>query len=250
MLVSRTGLSISPKRLVRITGLAATAMWLIFTIFTGAYWGGSPVVALMSLGGFVALASIGLLQWLRATVDTRRKRLERQLPGAMDVIARGLRAGYPVVAAIALAASELEAPLGPELALIVDATTYGADFKDSLKTFAVRSNSDAVGFFATAVGIQSETGGNLGELLEELSVIMKSRSTLRMKVSALASEGKATAWMLSALPFALVAFQMAMNPRFYLDKVGDPIFWPAVIVMGMLFTVGWILMNKIINFKY
>ena len=249
-LIFQAGLSIAPQRLIAITGGGAVTFWLAFAIVAGVKLGASLNVIVLSLAGAMALAGLGLFSWLRFRRSGRQKAIEEQLPRAIEIMTRGLRAGHPVLAALALAIGEVGEPMGPELARVVEATTYGSEFKEALKALAVRTGSDSVRFFSVAVGIQSETGGNLAELLESLNVIMRSRATLGSKVSALAGEGKATAWLLSAMPFGLMAFQLVVNPHFYLDKMGDPIFWPSFGVLAVLFVVGWFFMNRIINFKY
>lgn len=250
MMINQAGLSVTPLQLVSTAGGIAMAIWIAAIALAGVAGGRSPVLALVSLFGAIMLATLGVWMWLRGKRAKRLKMIDEQLPWALDVINRALRAGHPVLSAVSLAASELGEPLGSELNLIVDATTYGAEFKDALRAFAQRTGSPDVHFFAVAVGVQSETGGNLSEILEGLSTIMRSRTMLGKKVSALAGEGKASAWLLTALPIGLLAYQLTLNPSFYMDKLNDPIFWPAAGGLAVLFVIGWFMMNRIINFKY
>jgi tight adherence protein B len=133
---------------------------------------------------------------------------------------------------------------------VVDETSYGAEFREALVNFARRTGSRDARYFAVAVAIQSETGGNLAEILEGLAQIVRGRATLALKVKSLASEGKASGWMLSSLPLLMIAFQMLTNPRFYTSKFSDPIFWPAVTVLAVLYVAGWLTIRRILNFKY
>jgi tight adherence protein B len=87
-------------------------------------------------------------------------------------------------------------------------------------------------------------------MLEGLAKTMRARQTLRKRVKALSSEGRMSAYILSALPAGLIAFQLAFNPRFYSDKFSDPIFWPTAAIVGMLYIAGWLIMHRIMNFKY
>ncbi len=141
-------------------------------------------------------------------------------------------------------------PIGSEFGLIVDETTYGFDFKDALANFARRSGSPDARFFAVSVGIQSETGGNLAEILEGLARVMRGRATLGKRVRALSSEGRISALILSGLPIFLVSFMMLVQPRFYTSKFSDPIFLPAIAVILGIYLLGWLMIRRIINFRY
>src|SRR5262249_48936112 len=120
------------------------------------------------------------------------------------IVTRAIRAGHPVVSAVHLAANELSDPVGTEFGLIVDETTYGMEFRDALVSFARRTGSADAHFFAVSIGIQSETGGNLAEILEGLASVIRGRMTLAQRVKALSSEGRASAMILSGLPIFLV----------------------------------------------
>ena len=178
------------------------------------------------------------------------KALEEQMPLALDVINRAIRAGHPVVSAVQLAASEMGDPIGSEFGLVVDETTYGFAFKDALTNFAHRTGSPDAHFFAVSVGIQSETGGNLAEILAGLAAVIRGRATLGKRVKALSSEGRASALLLSALPAMLISALFMMHPTFYTSKFSDPIFWPAVAGVSLLYVLGWVMIRRIVNFKY
>jgi tight adherence protein B len=208
------------------------------------------------LNGFVSLiASCGLSFgavwfWVNSKRNERLKKVEEQLPLALGIVNRAIRAGHPVVSAVQLAAEELGDPIGSEFGLIVDETTYGSEFRDALVNFARRTGSPDAHFFAVSVGIQSETGGNLAEILVGLASVIRGRQTLAKRVKALASEGRTSAQILSALPALLIAFFALTHPRFYTDKFADPVFWPIVIFIGLLYLLGWFMIHRIINFKY
>ena len=203
-----------------------------------------------ALLGSLMLSFLGLYAWIQRRRTARLKRFDQQLPLALDVVTRAIRAGHPVIAAIKLAADELGDPIGTEFGLIVDETAYGAEFNDALASFAKRTGSDDANFFAVAVSIQSQTGGNLAEILEGLSKVMRGRATLVKKVKALSSEGMASAYVLSALPALLVAMTLLTNPTVYTEKFSDPIFWPTVVCILALYLCGWLIIRRILNFKY
>ena len=144
------------------------------------------------------------------------------MPLALDVINRAVRAGHPVVSAVHLAAQELGDPIGTEFGLVIDETTYGADFKDALLSFARRTGSADAHFFAASIAIQSETGGNLAEILAGLASVIRGRMTLTKRIKALASEGKASATLLSVLPVVLISAMTLIHPAFYTSKFFRP----------------------------
>jgi tight adherence protein B len=176
--------------------------------------------------------------------------IDDQLPLALDIINRALRAGHPVISAVQLAGQEMGDPLGTEFGLIVDETTYGLEFKDALYNFATRTGSRDAAFFAVSVAIQSQTGGNLAEILEGLATVVRGRNTLAKRVKALASEGKASATLLSVLPLFLIGFFLLVQPQFYTSKFGDPVFWPVSAGVMLLYLVGLLMIRRIVNFKY
>jgi tight adherence protein B len=182
--------------------------------------------------------------------NARLRKIEEQLPLALDIVTRAIRAGHPVVSAVQLAAQEMSDPVGTEFGLIVDETTYGLEFKEALANLARRTGSSDAYYFAVSVGILSETGGNLAEILTNLSDVIRGRLNLRLKVKALASEGRMSAVVLSVLPILLVGWLLFSNPSFYSSKANDPIFWPAVGVLGVLYLLGQFSINRIVNFKY
>jgi tight adherence protein B len=249
--VHQAGLAINPLRLLAIVAASTAALWLVsLALLHSADGAGAVVNGFVSLLGSFGLSLAAVWFWVNRRRNARLKKIEEQLPLALDIVNRAIRAGHPVVSAVQLAADELGDPIGTEFGLIVDETTYGYEFKDALTNLARRTGSPDAHFFAVSVGIQSETGGNLAEILEGLASVIRSRGTLAKRVAALASEGKASAQILSALPVLLIGFFSVVHPTFYTDKFSDPIFWPVVILILLLYGLGWFIMHRIINFKY
>jgi tight adherence protein B len=247
----QAGLSLSPVRLVTMIVGAAGLLWLLSLAFLGGAEASDKALnSLTSLLASVIVAALGGLLWVTRKRAARLKAIEEQLPLALDVVNRALRAGHPVISAVQLAAQEMGDPIGSELGLIVDETTYGYEFKEALVNFARRTGSADAHFFAVSVGIQSETGGSLSEILAGLATVIRARFTLAKRVKALASEGRASAVMLSVLPVLLIALLGLTQPTYYTSKFSDPIFWPAVGGVCTLYLLGWLMLRKIINFKY
>jgi tight adherence protein B len=245
------GPGLSPARLLASVGASTAALWFLSLIFMNANTGGGFFLnALLSLIGAAVLSCAGAYLWVNRLRTNRLKKLEEQLPLALDVVVRAIRAGHPVVAAVQLAAEELGDPIGSEFGLIVDEYTYGSDLKAALLNFARRTGSSDAHFFAVSVGIQAETGGNLALILEGLASVIRARRALTKKVRALSSEGRASAMVLTALPVFLVSFLMLTQPHYYIDKFSDPLFWTITTAVLSIYVVGWLIINRIINFKY
>ena len=247
----QAGVSITPAQLLAIIGALAGALWLVALSFASSGAGpGFLVNGAVSLVAALVLASLAAGLWIRRLRNIRIAKIAEQLPLALDVVNRAVRAGHPVISAVQLAANELSDPVGSEFGLIVDETTYGVEFKEALANFARRTGSSDAHFFSVSVSIQSETGGNLAEILEGLAAVMRGRHTLGKRVRSLASEGRASALLLTVLPVFVIGVQLLIKPTVYSDKFADPIFWPVVAITAAIYFGGWMLVHRIINFRY
>lgn len=247
----QAGLTTAPLKLIVMVGLFSVVFWLYSFLLLGS--GHFAVLIANAIFGLPASAIIcgsSFFLWLRSKRAARLKLFEQQMPLALDVINRALRAGHPVVSAVRLAADEMGDPIGSEFGLIVDETTYGIEFRDALTNFARRCGLSDAQFFAVSVGIQTETGGNLAEVLDGLATVIRSRATLAKRVKALSSEGRASAALLSILPIILTSMMMLVTPNYYSAKFSDPIFWEIAGVVFVSYLFGLFLMHRIINFRY
>jgi tight adherence protein B len=248
--LKQAGLAITPIQFISYVAMVGTGLWLLCLAIMILKGASLLTSILASLVVAAALAGVGAWGWLDGRRKKRLKKLEEQLPLALDIVTRAIRAGHPVISAVQLASEELGDPIGSEFGLIVDETTYGLEFKEALVTFARRTGSADVHFFAVSVGIQSETGGNLAEILEGLASVVRGRQTLAKRVKALSSEGKASAMILSILPGFLIGMMMLMAPSFYTSKFKDPLFWPIVIAVMIVYGIGQVMIKRITDIKY
>ncbi len=247
----QAGLSIGPLRLAMIVSLVALALWLCALIFLFLKSAESPLVnGAVSLAGAAGLSILGCAMWITGRRKKRLRMIEQQLPLALDIVVRSLRAGHPVIMAIKLSAAEMGDPIGSELGLVVDETTYGVEFRQALANLAERTGSPYLHFFAISVAIQAETGGNLGEILGNLTQTIRNQQALHLRVAALASEGKMSAWLLSLIPVAVVSMVMLTQPTYYTRAAANPIFWEVGAGIAALYGIGQFAIYKIVNFKY
>lgn len=186
---------------------------------------------------------------LSMLANRRRRRVEMQFPIALDVFVRALKAGHPIASALSILTEEMEDPIGSEFGLVSDEVSYGSELTDALTEMAERWDSDDIRMFVVSLTVQSETGGNLAEILQNLSEVIRARASLFLKVRALSSEGRMTGWLLTALPiFAFVGMFM-VNPEFYLSVAQERSFVIGFIVLMMMYGVGFIMIRKLIDIK-
>lgn len=194
----------------------------------------------------VLVGAVFPIMFIREKRARRLKKFSEQLPSALDVMVRALRAGHPAAAAVDLVSTELPDPIGTEFGLLSDEITYGLDFKDALDNMARRLDLQDVRYFAVCVTIQSDTGGNLAEILSNLASVVRARFSLARKVIALSSEARISALLLSVLPVLTILFILWKQPRFYLMAVDDPIFWPSVGYLLAMYVFGiWVIRRMI-----
>jgi tight adherence protein B len=204
----------------------------------------------MAAAALALAVGIGLpLLWLRRRAAARLRKLGEQLPDAVDMIVRSLRAGHPVATAIGNVGREMPDPIGTEFGLVFDEMTYGLDLREALENLAARVAVSDLRFLVVAVRVQYGTGGNLAEVLGNLSRVVRERMTMKRKVHALSAEGRLSATILSALPFVLAGLIFLLRPAYYADSTDDPLFLPLLAsgIAGIL--AGIVVMQRIVNFR-
>jgi tight adherence protein B len=195
------------------------------------------------LGAAIPLAAINF----RAT--RTRKKMQDQFPVALDVFVRGLRAGHPIAAALDLLTVEMPDPIGTQFGIAVDEITYGAELRDALQNMAERWDLDDMRMFVVSLSVQNETGGNLAEILENLSGVIRERASMMMKVRALSSEGRLTALILTILPIFTFTLMFIINASFFLDVANDPWFVPGFTMLIVLYLVGFFWIRRMVDLK-
>jgi tight adherence protein B len=187
--------------------------------------------------------------WVSGRIRRRRDRFTKQFPEAMDLMVRGLKSGLPVNECIANVGRELSAPTGEEFRKITDAMRLGKQLEDALWETADRLDTPDFKFFVISLVVQRETGGNLGETLGNLSAILRSRQAMKLKIKAMSSEAKASAWIVGALPFIMLGLIMTMNYDYGIVLFTHPTAILAGIGALIWMSVGILVMSKMISFE-
>lgn len=239
---AQANIALSPTTLVVLMlGISAVA-FMIFSVGTGA---SAPIRIVVAL----ALGYTTVLIWLRRKAKRRLEQFEEQLPDAVDLIVRSLRIGHPFSSAVNIVAQEMADPLGSEFGIIADEAAYGMPVTESLERLAARVAVPDLRFLAVAVSIQSQSGGNLAEILNQLSEVVRARFKLFRKVSAITAEARWSGWFLSVFPIIALMLVQLVQPDYY-DRVSDhALFVPGTILVAILLVVNIIFMRWMVNIK-
>jgi len=240
-----------PTGTLMLTLLIAPAMIfvviILFMVIGGTTLGGGRILILAT---FSLLLGAGLpMLYFNIRATRMRKKMQDQFPVALDVFVRGLRAGHPIAAALDLLTVEMPDPIGSQFGIVVDEVTYGADLRDALTAMADRWDLDDMRMFVVSLAVQNETGGNLAEILENLSHVIRERASMMLKVRALSSEGRMTGAMLTGLPILAFTLLFIASPRFYLDVADDPAFMPGYVGLLILYVIGFVSIRRLIDLK-
>jgi len=243
--------SLETPRLLLIILIAPVAIFFGLLLLMAYWWGiGISLGRLIISATFAGvLGAVLPLMVVNFKATRTRKKIEEQFPVALDVFVRGLRAGHPIAAALDLLTVEMPAPIGPEFGMVVNEVTYGSELRDALQNMAERWDLEDMRMFVVSLSIQAETGGNLAEILENLSKVIRERHAMMMKVRALSSEGRMTAVMLTVLPLFTFTLLFVVNASFFLDVANDPWFIPGFSFLIILYLIGYFTIRKMVNLK-
>jgi tight adherence protein B len=238
--------------------LQANLAWSVADLLLGCLAAGALVYFTLTmllhqpaLIGALAGAGIGVLPlaYVRRRRRRRLAKLEQQLPDALDLLGRALRAGHAFGAGLQMIGEEMADPIASEFRMVHDEVKFGVALEQALANLSVRAPVTDLRYFIVAVLIQRESGGNLTEVLGNLSRLIRQRLKLFSHVRVLSAEGRMSAWLLSLLPFVIGGLMNIFNPEFMAPLWNDPL--GATIVRGLLvsMTFGVLLLRKIIRIR-
>ena len=238
--ITQAGLDWDRKKFAIVSVVCAVVTFLAFFILGGNL--------LFGLGGLV-IGGVGLPQWILIFLRKRRvKAFIAEFPNAMDVIVRGVRSGLPLGDCVRIIASESVEPVKTEFRQIVEAQTLGLTLAEAVGGLFRRVPTSEANFFAIVVEIQSKAGGNLSEVLANLSRVLRERAKMRGKVTAMSMEAKASAAIIAGLPF-IVALLVYLSTPDYISLL-----WTkeagkfSLVIAGFWMACGVFSMKKMINF--
>jgi tight adherence protein B len=203
---------------------------------------------LLSAIAAVAAGSLPLL-YLYHRRKKRLAKIEQQLPETLELMSRALRAGHAFSSALKMAADELAEPISGEFRAIHEEVNFGVSLQQALANLIERVPITDLRYFAVAVLVQRESGGNLTEILDNLSRLLRERAKLLSRVKVLSAEGRMSAWILVIMPFALAAAMNLVNPKFMSLLWTDPIGLTIIKLMLTLMVLGVVVMRQIVRIR-
>ena len=238
--LERAGLKIAPAEF-----LILLFSGMLIALLLGYLLGGIGLgIVLALLGPVGAKLLLGLKESRRRTV------FANQLDDTLQLLAGGLRAGHSLLRAIDAVSHEAESPTNEEFARIVNETRLGRDLNDALEQSAQRMRSEDFSWVAQAIGIHREVGGDLAGVLDEVGHTIRERNQIRRQVAGLSAEGKMSAYILFALPFAVIGILMLTSPSYIAKFVQSPIGFALIGASILMLTIGGVWMKKVVSFKF
>ncbi len=239
---AQANIAFSPTGLLVVMVAIGMIAFLLLTFLTGAG-------LLIRIGVAVVMGYGAVYLWLNNKAKKRLSLFEEQLPDAVELIVRSLRVGHPFSSAINIVAQEMPDPLGTEFGMIVDESTYGMEVVESLDKMATRIDLQDMKFLSVAVAIQTQSGGNLAEILDGLAKVIRSRFKLFRRVRAITAEARWSGWFLSVFPVAALVIIQLIQPDYYDGVKESTVFVPAAIVVSIFLFVNVLFMRAMVNIK-
>lgn len=220
----------------------------LIVIVAGLLWlKGAPILLALLFGLAVGA---GLPHWLVGYFIKRRvAKFTAKFPDAIELLVRGLRSGLPVTETMQVVGNEVEGPVGEEFRMVSDKMKIGKSMDAALQDTADRLGTPEFQFFVITIAIQRETGGNLAETLANLATVLRQRSQMKLKIKAMSSESKASAYIVGALPFIVFAMIWVINQGYMQNFFVDP----RLIITGIgglvWMGIGVFIMAKMVSFE-
>ena len=186
---------------------------------------------------------------IKRRIDKRNSAFLNDFPDALDMIVRSVRSGYPLNSSVRMIADNMQPPISTEFKQVADEIAYGSTLIEALQRLALRIDEPDVQFFVVVLSVQNDIGGNLSEVLNNLGGIIRKRKHLRMKIKALTSEGRTSAWVLGSMPFVETALILLVSPN-HLDPLFDNHLGNMVLLgtIGII-SIGIFVVNRMVNIK-
>jgi tight adherence protein B len=242
-LFTQSGITGNPLTFAASFLLAGSAVALLLWFLFGI---ASPAALII----FLLVGFAMPLLVLRRARNRRIQKFAKQLPDALDMIVRSLRAGHPSSVAIGLVAREIADPLGTEFGIVADEITFGLSMEQAVRKLSERVGFDGLHLLSVSLSIQSKTGGNLTEILANLSSVLRERQKLRLKIRALSAEGRVSAWIISLFPVVMFFILQFIAPAYYGAIWGNPAVLPTFLIFGAWALLGCFIMYRMVTFDF
>ena len=208
---------------------------------------GAPIVLSLLLGLFFGIG--GPHFFIGRMIKRRVTKFNSNFPDAIELMVRGLRSGLPITETLGIVASEIQGPVGVEFRMVADKMKIGRTMEAALQDTADRLGTPEFQFFVITLAIQRETGGNLAETLSNLADVLRKRAQMKLKIRAMSSESKASAYIVGSLPFVVFTLVYLINPKYMGGFFTDQRLMVAGIGGIIWMSLGALIMAKMVNFE-
>jgi tight adherence protein B len=239
--LAQTGKSWTMKQYLTASGSIGAVIFALLSIkgapFYLALFGG------LLIGAGIPHMVVGFL------MKSRVKKFTTNFPDAIELLVRGLKSGLPVGETLTMIAKEIPGPVGDEFKMVTEKIRIGKTMEDALQETADRLGTPEFQFFVITLAIQRETGGNLAETLANLADVLRKRAQMKLKIRAMSSESKASAYIVGSLPFFVFGMVWSVNPNYLAGFFSEPRLIIAGLVGMVWMSIGAGIMAKMVNFE-
>jgi tight adherence protein B len=208
---------------------------------------GAPFILSLMMGLFFGVGGPHFV--IGKMIKRRINKFNSNFPDAIELMVRGLRSGLPITETLGIVASEIQGPVGVEFRIVGDKMKIGRTMEAALQDTADRLGTAEFQFFVITLAIQRETGGNLAETLSNLADVLRKRAQMKLKIRAMSSESKASAYIVGSLPFVVFGLVMMINPHYMGGFFTDQRLIVAGIGGMIWMGIGALIMAKMVNFE-
>jgi tight adherence protein B len=246
ILLDQAGMTMRAGNLLMLSAACAVILGVVAYVASSSLTPNESLLLTLAAVVMGAILPYSYASWLR---NRRFQKFEEAFPESIDTLARAVRAGHAFTMAIEIISKEIMEPVATEFRKFHEEQKYGMPVRDALLNMTERMPLVDVKFFATAVMLQRETGGNLAEILDNLSYMIRERFKILRQVRVYTAQGRLTMIMLMALPPAIVATMMLVNPRFIQPLFNEPLGHMLLAAGISLQTIGYFVIRKIVRIQ-
>lgn len=238
--LTQAGLAINRQQFIGASCASSVVLGVLAYVLLGRFY----VLPALLIGGF------GLPNWTISYLRAKRiAAFLKEFPTAIEVIIRGVKSGLPLGACLQTVASQAQQPVRGEFQLVIGSMGVGLTIAESIERMAVRVPIPETNFFAVVVNIQQKAGGNLTEALGNLSQVLRDRMTMQLKVKALSSEAKSSAWIIGSLPVIIGGLIYMIHPHYLEPMWTTSTGKMALSGVALWMSLGVLVMRQLVNFK-
>ncbi len=239
--LDQAGVKLNVSTFVLLTATLPLLAFVVVTMFVR-----TPAAGIVA----AAVAAPMPYLYVRRARTARVYKFEEQFPEAIDLVARALRAGHALPTGLGMVADEMPPPVGLEFRKLYDEQNFGLTMPDALRNFAERVPVLDARFFVTAVLTQREAGGNLAEVLDNLSAVIRERFKVKRQVRVISAHGRITGWVLAALPPSVAVAAFILSPYHIQTLLGDELGVRMLIIAAVMQVIGTFVIRKIVDIEY